>query len=71
MPIEPTLLEHIELGCVDRGSQQGLRATAWSHASGLADGDGSWGERLVDSTVFADYVSVTNVEPIFARRSLC
>lgn len=40
MPIVPMRLGGIELGCVDTGSQQELRATALSHASGLADGDG-------------------------------
>lgn len=69
MPIAPTLLKHIELSCVDTGSQQGLGATAWSHASGLADGDGLWRERLVGSTGFADFAYALSAEPTFTRHS--
>jgi len=68
MLIAPTLLEHMELGRVGAGLQQGLRATAWSHASGLADGDGSWSERLVGSTSFADLASASSAEPTFTKR---
>ena len=69
MRIEPMLREFIELGFVDMGSRQGLRATVSSRAKGLAYGDGSSSEHLVRFIAFADYVSALSVEPTFTRPS--
>lgn len=68
-PIEPTLRGLIELDYVGKGLRRGSPATAWSHANGLADGDGSWSERLAGSTDFVDYVSAMSVDPTFTKPS--
>ena len=64
-----------EPGCAGEGSQLASRATAWSPAKGLGDGDGSLSEPLDGFIFFEDCASVksdeqTSTKPFFRLPAL-